>query len=77
MGVKLYSLMKVDSFTERILPSQETYAAPTLPPLFYSSPNDDVIDREEKRSPEQYNQNERNAYDLLIPGTIEKGKASV
>ena len=61
-------------FQERILPSQETFHPPTLPPLFYSSPIDDVIGGREARRPEQYSQNGRNAYDLVVPGVAETGK---
>jgi hypothetical protein len=54
-------------FQERIIPSQE----PTLPPLIYSSPSDDAVDA--RRPSEEYSPNERNAYDLVMPGVVETG----
>ena len=53
------------------MPSQE----PTLPPIIYSSPADDVIERRDARRPaEQLNaQNERNVYDLVMTGIAEPG----
>ncbi len=54
-------------FQERIVPSQE----PTLPPLIYSSPSDDAVDA--RRPSEEYSPNERNAYDLVMPGVVETG----
>ena len=45
---------------------------PTLPPIIYSSPADDVIER--RRPAEQFNaQNERNVYDLVMTGIAEPG----
>jgi hypothetical protein len=61
---------KWSQLSERILPSQE----PTLPPIIVSSPPDDVIERRDsRREPAQFAQNERNSYDLVMPGTVETG----
>jgi hypothetical protein len=42
-----------------------------LPPLIYSSPSDDAVDA--RRPSEEYSPNERNAYDLVMPGVVETG----